>query len=52
MEKLLIDMMMETEYVVPLFEACANFRLKLGFDSSKKEWMPSGLAMILAHKPT
>jgi uroporphyrinogen decarboxylase len=30
MEKLLIDMMMETEYVVPLFEACAEFQTKIG----------------------
>lgn len=30
MEKLLIDMMMETEYVVPLFEACAGFQTQIG----------------------
>lgn len=30
MEKLLIDMMMETEYVIPLFEACAEFQTKIG----------------------
>jgi uroporphyrinogen decarboxylase len=30
MEKLLIDMMMETEYVIPLFEACANFQTEIG----------------------
>lgn len=30
MEKLLIDMMMESEYVVPLFEACAEFQTKVG----------------------
>ena len=30
MEKLLIDMMMETEYVVPLFEACAEFQTRIG----------------------
>lgn len=30
MEKLLIDMMMETEYVIPLFEACADFQAKIG----------------------
>jgi uroporphyrinogen decarboxylase len=30
MEKLLIDMMMETEYVVPLFEACADFQTQIG----------------------
>jgi uroporphyrinogen decarboxylase len=30
MEKLLIDMMMETEYVIPLFEACAGFQTQIG----------------------
>jgi uroporphyrinogen decarboxylase len=30
MEKLLVDMMMETEYVVPLFEACAEFQTQMG----------------------
>ena len=30
MEKLLVDMMMETEYVVPLFEACAEFQTRIG----------------------
>ncbi len=30
MEKLLMDMMMETEYVVPLFEACAEFQTQIG----------------------
>ncbi len=30
MEKLLIDMMMETEYVIPLFEACAEFQTRVG----------------------
>ena len=30
MEKLLIDMMMETEYVMPLFEACAEFQTQIG----------------------
>lgn len=30
MEKMLIDMMMETEYVVPLFEACAEFQTQIG----------------------
>lgn len=30
MEKLLIDMMMEAEYVVPLFEACAEFQTRIG----------------------
>lgn len=30
MEKLLMDMMMETEYVVPLFESCAEFQTQIG----------------------
>ncbi|MCK9640292.1 MAG: hypothetical protein M0R39_10340 [Prolixibacteraceae bacterium] len=30
MEKLLVDMMMETEYVIPLFEACAEFQTRIG----------------------
>ncbi|MBN1340228.1 MAG: hypothetical protein JXA03_12940 [Bacteroidales bacterium] len=30
MEKMLIDMMMESEYVVPLFEACAEFQTQIG----------------------
>lgn len=30
MEKLLVDMMMEAEYVIPLFEACANFQTEIG----------------------
>jgi len=30
MEKLLIDMMMESEYVVPLFEKCAEFQTQVG----------------------
>lgn len=30
MEKLLVDMMMETDYVVPLFEACAEFQTQIG----------------------
>ena len=30
MEKLLMDMMMEAEYVVPLFEACAEFQTQIG----------------------
>jgi uroporphyrinogen decarboxylase len=30
MEKLLVDMMMETEYVVPLFEACGRFQTEMG----------------------
>lgn len=30
MEKLLVDMMMEVEYVIPLFEACAEFQTQIG----------------------
>lgn len=30
LEKLLVDMMMQTEYVVPLFEACAEFQTRMG----------------------
>ncbi len=30
LEKLLIDMMMEAEYVVPLFQACADFQTEIG----------------------
>lgn len=30
MEKLLVDMMLEAEYVVPLFEACAEFQTQIG----------------------
>jgi uroporphyrinogen decarboxylase len=30
MEKLLIDMMMEAEYVIPLFKACAEFQTQIG----------------------
>ena len=30
MEKLLMDMMMETEYLIPLFEACADYQTKIG----------------------
>jgi uroporphyrinogen decarboxylase len=30
MEKLLVDMMMKTEYVIPLFEACMEFQTKIG----------------------
>ncbi len=30
LEKLLIDMMMEAEYVIPLFEACADFQTRVG----------------------
>jgi len=36
MEKLLIDMMMETEYVVPLFEACAEFQTQIGLHLIEK----------------
>ena len=32
MEKLLIDMMMEAEYIIPLFEACAGFQTKVGLE--------------------
>jgi uroporphyrinogen decarboxylase len=30
MEKLLVDMMMESEYVIPLFEACADYQTQIG----------------------
>ena len=30
MEKLLVDMMMETEYIIPLFEACAEYQTQIG----------------------
>ena len=30
LEKLLVDMMMEAEYVIPLFEACAKFQTQIG----------------------
>ena len=30
MEKLLVDMMMETEYVIPLIEACAEYQTQIG----------------------
>ena len=30
LEKLLVDMMMEAEYVMPLFEACAEFQTRMG----------------------
>lgn len=36
MEKLLIDMMLETEYVVPLFEACADYQTKIGLELIKR----------------
>lgn len=32
MQKLLIDMMMEAEYVVPLFDACAEFQTQVGLN--------------------
>jgi len=32
MEKLLVDMMMEAEYVIPLFEACTEFQTKVGLN--------------------
>ena len=31
MEKLLVDMMLEAEYVIPLFKACADFQTEIGF---------------------
>jgi uroporphyrinogen decarboxylase len=36
MEKLLVDMMMETEYVIPLFEACAEFQTRIGLKLIEK----------------
>lgn len=30
MEKLLVDMMMQTEYVIPLFRACTEFQTEIG----------------------
>lgn len=36
MEKLLVDMMMETEYVIPLFEACAEFQTQIGLKLIEK----------------
>jgi len=36
MEKLLVDMMMETEYVVPLFKACAEYQTQIGLRLIKK----------------
>lgn len=36
MEKLLIDMMMETEYVIPLFEACAEYQTLIGLKLIEK----------------
>ena len=36
MEKMLIDMMLETEYVIPLFEACADYQTKIGLELIKR----------------
>jgi uroporphyrinogen decarboxylase len=36
MEKLLIDMMLETEYVIPLFEACGEYQTKIGLELIKR----------------
>jgi uroporphyrinogen decarboxylase len=36
MEKLLVDMMMESEYVIPLFEACAEFQTQVGLQLIKR----------------
>jgi uroporphyrinogen decarboxylase len=36
LEKLLVDMMMQTEYVVPLFEACAEFQTRMGLKLIEK----------------
>ncbi|MGV8093806.1 MAG: uroporphyrinogen decarboxylase family protein [Mangrovibacterium sp.] len=36
MEKLLVDMMMEAEYVIPLFEACAEFQTQIGLELIKR----------------
>ncbi len=36
MEKLLIDMMMEAEYVIPLFEACTEFQTQIGLQLIKQ----------------
>ena len=36
MEKLLVDMMMETEYVIPLFKACADFQIQIGLKLIEK----------------
>lgn len=36
MEKLLIDMMMEAEYVIPLFEACAEYQTQIGLRLIRK----------------
>jgi uroporphyrinogen decarboxylase len=36
MEKLLVDMMMEADYVIPLFEACAEFQTQIGLELIKR----------------
>lgn len=36
MEKLLLDIMMEKEYVIPLFEACAEFQTQIGLKLIEK----------------
>jgi uroporphyrinogen decarboxylase len=36
LEKLLIDMMMQAEYVIPLFEACADFQTRMGLKLIEK----------------
>lgn len=36
MEKLLIDMMLESEYVVPLFKACAEYQTQIGLKLIEK----------------
>lgn len=36
MEKLLMDMMLEAEYVIPLFEACMEFQTKVGLNLIKR----------------
>jgi uroporphyrinogen decarboxylase len=36
MQKLLIDMMLEAEYVVPLFQACADFQTEIGLKLIEK----------------
>lgn len=36
MEKLLVDMMMESEYVIPLFKRCAEFQTRIGLQLIEK----------------
>jgi len=36
MEKLLVDMIMEAEYVIPLFDACTEFQTKVGLNVMDK----------------